>query len=423
MLKRKTKLIGTVCALVMLYPPLHAQISKGDTLFQKAAYFQAIHEYKIGLGATKDTVIVCHIKRQLAQCYAFVQDVKSEEETYKEIIKQCPTNLQDLRYYAKVLQKLGEYAKAKLLYASCYKTDTTDLFSYKNMLFCDTAQIALDRLSDVYLENIVSINTSFDEALNEVNNDTLFFLSSRKNKTTKIKLPSNNQYDYQFYKWWPIKATKQNPVKSFSLSSDGFYCSSTEGNEFYFTQKEPHPTDVGCVRTAIYQVRHSLSPTKPLRFAFDDDSSQYGHPYLSADGNLFFFVSDKPGGYGGTDLYMCKRTSTKWSSPINLGPSVNTAGNELFPCYAGQGVLVFSSNGLAGFGGYDLYATQHKGTWGTPLNLLVPINSKGDDMSLFFDKTKKSFYLSSLRPKGKGSLDIYRVHQFSITDLKTLMER
>jgi len=402
----------------LLFAQTSLEASQGDTLYHKAAYFQAIGFYKNVLLHSKDTLDICHCKKQLARCYTQLNELDNAEQTYKEIIQTCKTDLADLQNFARILQKQGEYEKAKRIYASCYYADTNDRFSYENMYFCDTIRQALDRLSEVYLENMHEVNSIFDDVANEVNNDTLHFLSARKGIKSDSKLMNNNQYPFRMYRW---NDALNNKVELLSQAvGDGFSTTDLDGNEVFFSVSEPQKKDVTLIRTAIYRSKRTATGlSDPLKFGFDDDSSAFGHPNLSPDGNLFLFVSDMPGGLGGMDIYLCRKVGNKWSAPINLGSGINTPNNELFPFYLGQGMLFFSSNGHAGFGGYDLYSsTFKKNQWTKASNLSIPINSKGDDMALRCDKTKKMFYLTSNRPKGKGGLDIYKVQQFKITEFR-----
>jgi outer membrane protein OmpA-like peptidoglycan-associated protein len=135
-------------------------------------------------------------------------------------------------------------------------------------------------------------------------------------------------------------------------------------------------------------------------------------PSMSADGLKLFFASNRSGGMGGTDIWMCERlTGGEWSEPVNLGSDVNTADDEMSPCIAQDNrSLYFASNGHPGIGGYDIYVTRGSGkSWTKPENLGTPVNSEYDDQ--FFDPmvgTNNAFMVSD-RPGGDGRLDVYAV--------------
>jgi outer membrane protein OmpA-like peptidoglycan-associated protein len=128
-------------------------------------------------------------------------------------------------------------------------------------------------------------------------------------------------------------------------------------------------------------------------------------PCLSPDGKKLFFASDKPGGYGGSDLYYSQWLDDRWGDPVNLGPTINTKGNESYPFISPSGELFFSSDGLPGLGGKDIYFSMFSdSSWVTPVHLNPPLNSKFDDFGIVTDTLMKEGYFSSNRDK---SLDIY----------------
>jgi len=128
-------------------------------------------------------------------------------------------------------------------------------------------------------------------------------------------------------------------------------------------------------------------------------------PYLSPDGKKLFFASDKTGGFGGSDLYFSNWKGDRWEDPVNLGPVINTKGNESYPFINASGELFFSSDGHPGHGGKDIYFSIYSDTtWVKPVCLDAPINSKFDDFGFLTDTLFKKGYFSSNRDK---SIDIY----------------
>lgn len=148
--------------------------------------------------------------------------------------------------------------------------------------------------------------------------------------------------------------------------------------------------------------------TKSEKLFFNSLEYSVGHPALSPDGKWLFFVSDMPGGYGETDIYMVEVFSDgKTSSPKNLGQKINTIGREMFPFY-NEGKLYFSSEGHYGFGGLDIFESKFNGKdFSDPKNLGEPINSNKDDFSFIIEPKSKYGYFSSNRDTGKGDDDIY----------------
>ncbi|MBK9290178.1 MAG: OmpA family protein [Bacteroidetes bacterium] len=134
-------------------------------------------------------------------------------------------------------------------------------------------------------------------------------------------------------------------------------------------------------------------------------------PAISVDCTTLIFASNRPGGYGGSDLYQAVRLPDgRWSSPQNLGPLINTAGNEMAPFFHPDGItLYFSSDGHPGMGGFDLFMTRLDlaGRWSAPFNLGVPINSPADELNLVTDARGAVAWMAAQRPGGMGGYDMY----------------
>lgn len=140
-------------------------------------------------------------------------------------------------------------------------------------------------------------------------------------------------------------------------------------------------------------------------------------PTIAADGLTLYFASDRPGGYGGIDLYMTRKDPKTgyWSVPQNLGPNINTSKNEKTPfIHSDSETLYFSSDGHFGFGGYDIFFVRknEKGQWDEPVNIGSPINGPGDDTGLFVSKDTKTGYFFSfdegkVKGRGVGRYDLY----------------
>ncbi|MEL6356099.1 MAG: hypothetical protein AAFQ37_04110, partial [Bacteroidota bacterium] len=156
-----------------------------------------------------------------------------------------------------------------------------------------------------------------------------------------------------------------------------------------------------------YQGQYEWLGTRELPFNSDEYSCM--HPTLSEDGQRLFFASDRPGGFGGLDLYLSEWLGDRWSEPINLGPEINTSKNEAFPFIHDSGHLFFASNGHPGQGGLDIFVIDLSGRkWGNVYNLADPFNSPYDDFGLILDGSSAFGYLSSNRPGGIGKDDLYR---------------
>jgi outer membrane protein OmpA-like peptidoglycan-associated protein len=136
-------------------------------------------------------------------------------------------------------------------------------------------------------------------------------------------------------------------------------------------------------------------------------------PSIAPDGNSIYFASNRPEGYGGIDIYVAyKNEKGYWEDAINLGPTINTKGDDQTPfIHADNQSLYFSSNGHPGFGGADFYVSRKKidGSWTTPLNLGYPINTYDNEGSIAVSSNGVSAYIASDRADSRGELDIYKI--------------
>lgn len=186
------------------------------------------------------------------------------------------------------------------------------------------------------------------------------------------------------------------------------------GSEIYFTRNIDVKKKIGNSiqkdnNLGIYYSKYSRRNqewSSPTPFVHNNPEFNYAHPSLSEDENSLYFVSDMDGGYGGTDIYVSKKENGGWSEPRNLGPAINTVGNEYFPFIHSTGRLYFSSDEHDGMGRLDIfYSELVNGEWHKPIHMDPPINSRYNDFGLIIDAFKKSGLFSSDRQK--SSDDIY----------------
>ena len=196
-----------------------------------------------------------------------------------------------------------------------------------------------------------------------------------------------------------------------SLFTQGPFCFSPDGQQIYYTSdmergNNAFERDFKNTRGILIADRTGNGWSEPHPFEYNDSLWNLGHPFISADGNYLFFSADIPGGYGGSDIYMCRGEDDNWAGPENLGPGVNSSGSELYPFLSSGGELYFTSDRQGGFGGLDIYSSRMRSSgWTDPVLMPEPINSDADDFSLFKNLDGSEGFFASDRDRTD---DIYR---------------
>lgn len=230
-------------------------------------------------------------------------------------------------------------------------------------------------------------------------------------------------------------ASPVNPVKRFSQTLNTKYHEGPatfyrDGSRIIFTRNnynngQSGKSAEGVNKLKLYTARQQNGSWVDVQeLPFNNDEYSVGHPTISRDGQFLYFASDMPGGYGGTDIYMSRFQNGQWSRPLNLGETINTKGNELFPFVDDAGNLYYSTDGRKGLGGLDIFVATMSGpsTVQSVERLDAPINSPQDDFGLITDPSRRGGYFSSNRLD--GSDDIYRfVRESSLYGCRNLTIR
>ncbi len=194
--------------------------------------------------------------------------------------------------------------------------------------------------------------------------------------------------------------------------NDGPVCFNKSGDTIYFSRnimadKKLHDQGEARNKLGIFSsVSADKSWTKVRELRINNEWYNVTTPWLSPDSRTLYFASDKPGGYGGSDLYYSQWRDGFWDNPVNMGPVINTVGNEAFPYVNSPGEIIFSSDGHNGPGGKDIFYSKYEDShWLEPVPFDPPINSVYDDFGLVTDSLMDSGYFSSNRER---TVDIYK---------------
>ena len=196
---------------------------------------------------------------------------------------------------------------------------------------------------------------------------------------------------------------------------EGPVCFSKDGNKIFFTRNNSKngfqkADKEGVTRLKIFSAERGVFDWENIEeLPINSDEYSLVHPTLNNETGRLYFSSNMPGGFGGYDLYYIDKDSSGWSAPVNLGKSINSKKNELFPFFhTSSQQLFFSSNGYEGKGGLDIYMVSEIAFDSGPvINLGHPFNSESDDLGLIINPKGTKGFFSSGRKDGLGKDDIY----------------
>ena len=399
---------------------------KADKAFNLEQYVKAAELYKKAYKKTKIRAIKAEIIFKQAECYRMSGNIKRAESYYKRAIKaKYPDVIAYLRY-ADVLRMQDDLVEAKIQYEKYIELNPNDVNGEMGLKSCDFA-LKWKSLPTRYKVDLMPLvnsrNSDFSPAFGNGEYTEMYFTSSRiggftDKKDDRTGEPFTDVYFTKINKKgkWSVPVVVPEPINT--DDNEGSVYVNKRGTVMYLTQcKKEKKKTLGC---GIYVSKRKgkLWGTPQLLQIKVDSTTSIGHPTLSEDETILIFSSDLSGGYGGKDLWISvKGKRNTWSDPVNLGPMVNTPGDEMFPFLHKDGTIYFSSNGHVSMGGLDIYKTSQdeNGAYTLPVNLKSPVNSSADDFSMIIEKDGERGYLTSNRDGGKGGDDIY---QFELPPLK-----
>lgn len=274
----------------------------------------------------------------------------------------------------------------------------------------------------VEVKNEAAVNTDGLDFSPTFYEDGIVFISTnnaglKKRTDEKLKLPAMSILRSQRNTDGALTTPAPFAVELSSMYHEGPVCFDRTAETIYFSRnaviggKAKYAKD-DKLKMRIYSAQKSGAAwSEPQPLTFNNNEFDDCHPVISIDGDKLFFASNRPGGYGGMDIWVSYRVGESWSEPVNLGGGVNSRGNEAFPFIHADNTLYYASDGLGGSGGFDLYYVIPEGTeWTKPINMGEPFNTGGDDFGLIVDLNKINGYFSSNGQVTKGGDDILSFH-------------
>lgn len=412
---------GSVCAQEQF-----AGKGQADRLFERYQYNESLQIYLNVYDQHPDDIKVIE---RIADCYRLVNKYDESETWYGRAAGKPKARPVDNFYYAEALLRNQKFPEAKAAYAKYYNSTQKEQLDFK-LAACDSAAAWMKRTSNYKIEPDARFNTNYsDWGVSYAGKTDLVFASNRVTSSSDdaidkrtgngwLKLFDYNKEKKQINELIFEKTGKIDLNKDYHTGPIAF---SPGGDTAYVTVTTrvaggKIKTEKGEIGGRVYTRRLQLMIASKIngkwgnlkQFQYDNvNMFSDGYATLSKDGNTLYFVSDRPGGMGKTDIWYCNKAGSDWGIPYNCGSAVNTPEEESFPFIGPDSKLYFSSKGLPGMGGYDIFSTGgEKAQWGKPVNLKYPINSTSDDFA-YSTADGLSGFFSSNRQGGKGDDDIY----------------
>lgn len=405
--------------LIFLFPSLSygqkITIKLADKSFDEFAYVEAIGLYEYAY--QKDTTDNYVVKR-LADANRNIGNTEDVEKWLKKLIDRHVEEPDDIFQYSQALKSNGKYLLAEQWLKEYSEIRPEDGRVNLQVSLLEYIKFLMRDSSNYEIRN-QAINTIGSELGPSFYKDKLIFSS------TSIGTKSANKYKWNELPYLDMYSALINPGGELSSPEpfapklktsyhDGPVSIDEKNGVIYFTRNnfvkgKTSTSKEGEVNLKIF-LGKLIDGDWKLTGSFRYNSNEYsvGHPSIATDGSLLYFASDMPGGYGKSDIYFSVYSNGQWSKPFNLGPKINTEGNEFFPFVSSAGVLYFSSDGHGGLGGLDIFfSVPERGVFNSIENMGYPANSSKDDFSIALDSTGVKGYFASNRAGGKGNDDLY----------------
>ncbi len=397
--------------------PAQSMLKKANKEFELYAFNLATKSYRKVLEKDPNNV---EALARLADCYRHLNQMEEAATWYARALDREGVDPVNLFYYGQVLKSLGKYAEAKEFFE--IYGEGQPYFGEHYAASCDFAQSMLG-VPSLYRVKREFINTPNSEFGPTFFKERVVYSSSRndiaradhgKGETwtgsAKNQLFISGRDNNGFLT--PPQLVRSDLANTYnegplSYSADGKMVAYTKNDFVDGTRQIPTSGMELSIYLAKVNPDGDFYEAKP--FPYNGSGYSSGFPSLSADGKTMYFSSNRPDGLGGWDIYVSRRIGETWTTPENLGAVVNTAGNELSPCFDGNS-LYFSSDWHHGMGGLDIFRAERvKQEWTKVFHLGNGVNSPRDDFGFIFRSDMNLGYFTSNRSGGKGNEDLYQV--------------
>lgn len=365
-----------------------------------------------------------YASRQAAISYHMLNNQSKAIDHWTNVYENSLATEKDKLEYGKCLLANYRTDNAKMIFRDLIKSTDPAIsswgkaFSNINSFYEDSALCKVYEVAGFKTEKSEYSPVFFRSEL-------IYVTEEKKNKPASILNAVSNQRAFMLYSSGRTDSTTYKKGKVFNKQIQSKYlngpvCITPDDSVIYFTRTMPkaelkkaaNPKSATLKLQIFYTQINTFGFAHPEIKPFPYNSTEYDcmHPAIDKTGKKLYFASDMPGTLGGKDIWMCEWKDQAWSKPVNLGPQINSSGNEAFPFVNKDGVLYFASDNRPGLGGFDLFFADPKnssGSFSEAENMGAPINTQFDDFGISFFNDGKRGYFSSNRKNDLRDDDIY----------------
>lgn len=378
---------------------------------EQLQYVKAAKNYEKAVAKKPNNVA----QKKLANTYRLMNDTKKGLDAYAKVIAQPNAEPIDRFYYAQMLIANKKHSEAAGVLREYLKTNPNDKLAESMLRSCETP------------ESFMKDTAKYTVTAAKIGNVTEFYgpvqykdglvISANVDGKGKDKVPQTGKSYYNLYFTKKDKSGSYTAPEKLNgnINKNKLHNASAtylkDGSAVYYTSSNTDGMSKSEMLETLIQLRINKDSivngtyVKGAEFPYNSKAYSVGHPALTPDGKTMYFISDMPGGLGGTDIYETRWENGNWTQPVNAGEKINSAGNDMYPFVDSLGNLYFSSTGHRNLGGLDIFkSTKNGGSWSQAENLNYPINSAKDDFGFMIYADNKTGFLSSNR---QGTDKIY----------------
>ncbi len=397
-----------------VFKDLKSLEKRADRYYNEMSYVTAIELYKQALAKPKNSEN-SSIRIKIAKSYLKTGQTDEAEAYYRQAMAKgfLPTR-RDSTQFARILISNNKYQEAKrwMTNIGTKESDPAGFEQYKSISQLST----LYRDSFSFSVKSIIYNSAYSDYSPVFYKNGIVFSSDRPSQKLVKQINMQKEAGFSELYFFKERDSIQRPAQALNLDFKSplhkgpalFY---ENGNKMILTANALKG-NVSHLQMFTAEWDDKNQEWKNFQpFPFNSDFYSVGHPAMSKDERSLYFVSDMPGGNGGSDIYISILKDGEWTKPKNLREPINTEGNEMFPYISPAGKFYFSSDGHGGLGGMDIvYTDNNFQNEQEIINSGYPLNSSGDDFGIILDNQEKSGYFSSNRKGGKGQDDIYKLY-------------